>query len=94
MFISFALMFIFFLLICKLVHYSAMGNIFGIYILVKYGINFTEVGVENLMGHMLRSIPMDVITIFIVLTMTRAIVHKNPQRMSVRTPASRQMSRP
>jgi len=94
MFISFALMFIFFLLIRKLVHYSAMGNIFGIYVLVRYGINFTEVGVENLIVNMLRGIPMDVITIFIILAMARAIVHKNPQRMSVRTPAERQISRP
>jgi len=84
MFVSFVLMFIFFLLIRKLVHYSAMGNIFGIYILVNYGINFTEIGVENLMAVMLRAIPMDVVMIFILLTMSKVIVRTKPHSIPVR----------
>jgi len=84
MFVSFALMFIFFLLIRKLVHYSAMGNIFGIYILVNYGINFTEIGVENLIGLMLRSIPTDVVMIFVLFKITKMILRKKCQGVSIR----------
>lgn len=89
MLVSFALMIVFFLLIRKLVSYTAIGNIFGIFILVRYGINFTEIGVQNLIGVMLRSIPMDVITIFILLTITKMVVRKNTQRISIKAPVSR-----
>ncbi|NOY71252.1 MAG: hypothetical protein GXP14_02575 [Gammaproteobacteria bacterium] len=47
-------------------------NVWAIYFLVKYGFVFTECGVQVLMGIMMRSIPLDIITILLVLRIFRS----------------------
>ncbi len=74
--ITFFLLLLYFLMVRKVVLPSAFGNIFGIYFLAKYGINFSETGVQNLIGTMLRAVPIDVITILILLRIARGLVRK------------------
>ncbi len=73
---TFFLLLLYFLMVRKLVLPSAFGNIFGIYFLAKYGIVFSEIGVQNLIGTMLRDVPVDVITILILLKITSGLVRK------------------
>lgn len=82
MMITFILLFLYFLMIRKLLYPYMIGNIFGIYILMKYAPVFSEAGVENLLENMLRGIPLDVISILIILTITRALLSKNPHKFS------------
>ena len=60
-----------FIVLRAIVRTDIRKNVWAIFFLVKYGFVFTECGVQVLMGIMLRSIPLDIITIFIVLRIFR-----------------------
>lgn len=53
-----------------IVHSDLRCNVWAIYFLVKYGLLFSECGIQVLLGTMMRSIPRDII-IFIVLRIFR-----------------------
>ncbi len=50
-------------------------NVWAIYFLVKYGLVFSESGVQALLGTMMRSIPLDIIIIYLVLRMFKKHRH-------------------
>ncbi len=54
-----------------LVRTDLRRNVWAIYFLVKYGFVFTECGVQVLLGIMMRSIPLDIITILLMLHIFR-----------------------
>ncbi len=56
-----------FIVLRVIVRTDLRRNVWAIYFLVKYGFVFTECGVQVLIGTMMRSIPLDIIIIFIVL---------------------------
>jgi len=58
-------------MIRKLVAPSVLGNLFGAYLLVRVGIGFSEAHVQALIVTMVRTIPVDLVTIFILLKITR-----------------------
>ena len=60
-----------FLMIRKLVAPSVLGNLFGAYLLVRLGMGFSEVDVRGAIVSMVRTIPVDLVTIFILIKITR-----------------------
>ncbi len=60
-----------FIVLRAIVRTDLRKNVWAIFFLVKYGFVFTECGVQVLMGIMLRSIPLDIITILLVLRIFR-----------------------
>jgi len=73
MIITFLLLSSNFLMIRKLVAPSVMGNLFGAYLLVRLGVGFSEVDVRGAIVTMVRSIPVDLVIIFILLKITRVM---------------------
>ena len=58
------------LMIRKLVDFSVIGNLFGAYLLVRFGMGFSEADVTSLIVTIVRSIPVGLVTIFILLKIT------------------------
>jgi len=71
MILTFFLLSSYFLMIRKLVAPSVMGNLFGAYLLVRLGIGFSEADISSPIVTMVRTIPVDLVTIFILLKITR-----------------------
>ena len=56
---------------------SVIGNLFGAYILVRFGMGFTEAHVQVLIVTMVRTIPVDLVIVFILLKITRFMKKKS-----------------
>jgi hypothetical protein len=73
-FVTFFLVFSFFLSINTLIDTDLKANVFGVFILIKYGLYVTSASVESLIIMLFREIPIDIVSIFILVFLTRAIV--------------------
>jgi len=76
MILTFFLLSSYFLMIRKLVAPSVIGNLFGAYLLVRFGMGFSEADVTGVIVTMVRTIPVDLVAIFILLRITRIMQKK------------------
>ncbi len=56
-----------FLILRKLVHADIRNNTWAIYVLIKYGFLFTENSVQAMVLIMIRNLPIDILTIYLIL---------------------------
>jgi hypothetical protein len=69
--ISFVILLTYFLMLRFVVHPNLRNNIFAVYLLTKYAFSFSEVSVQELLGNMLRAIPLDIISFASILFIIR-----------------------
>jgi hypothetical protein len=80
-YISFLILFLY-ILELRLINLSKLDfNIFGIYFLGRYVINFSEQAVQALLVTMIRSIPIDIFLIIAILFLARRIFPDNNLRL-------------
>jgi len=65
--VVFTICVLWFIILRVIVHSDLRYNVWAIYFLVKYGLLFSECGIQVLLGTMMRSIPLDIIIIYLVL---------------------------
>lgn len=73
MVLIFFLYLLFFLYLKKIVLLDLRYSIWAIYVLIKYGFLFTETSMQGMLQIMIRGIPIDIVSIYFVLFVTRKL---------------------
>lgn len=71
--ITLLILLIYFLMLKFIVSSDMKNNIFAIYLLTKYCFSFSEVSVQELLGNMLRTIPIDIISFILITFISRFV---------------------